>query len=95
MTLLNVRGKFGGTTLRSIGDISRHQRLKDNDNESVTPNEMLVELSADNQALTRYFSTAHETCENYNGVATSSMIEVWIDQPQRRPRFLAEIAQAL
>jgi starvation-inducible DNA-binding protein len=95
MILLNVRGKFGGTTLRSIGDISRHQRLKDNDNESVTPKEMLVELSADNQALTRYFSAAHETCENYNDAATSSMIEVWIDQTERRTWFLAEIVQGL
>src|ERR1700726_295338 len=57
--------KIGGTTLRSIGDIARHQRLKDNDNESVTPKEMLAELSADNQALTRYFRGAHETCEKY------------------------------
>src|ERR1700726_2730049 len=57
--------KIGGTTIRSIGDIARHQRLKDNDNESVTPKEMLAELSADNQALTRYFRGAHETCEKY------------------------------
>ena len=85
--------KIGGTTLRSIGDIARHQRLKDNDNESVTPKEMLAELSADNQSLTRYFRGAHETCEKYNDVATASLIEVWIDQKERRTWFLAEIVQ--
>ena len=87
--------KIGGTTLRSIGDISRHQRLKDNDNESVAPKQMLAELSADNQALTRYFRTARETCEKYNDAATASLIEVWIDQTERRTWFLAEIVQDL
>src|SRR5260221_5925467 len=87
--------KIGGTTLRSISDISRHQRLKDNNDESVDPKEMLAELSADNQALTRYFRSAHETCEKYNDVATSSMIEVWIDQTERRTWFLSEIVEGL
>jgi starvation-inducible DNA-binding protein len=87
--------KIGGTTLRSIGDISRHQRLKDNDNESVAPKQMLAELSDDNQALTRYFRATHETCEKYNDVATASLIEVWIDQTERRTWFLAEIVQDL
>src|SRR6266853_1903958 len=63
--------KIGGTTIRSISDISRHQRLEDNNDESVDPKEMLAELSADNQALTRYFRSAHETCEKYNDVATA------------------------
>jgi starvation-inducible DNA-binding protein len=87
--------KIGGTTLRSIGDISRHQRLKDNDQENVSPKDMLTELSADNQALTRYFRATHETCEKYNDVATASLIEVWIDQTERRTWFLAEIVQGL
>jgi len=87
--------KIGGTTLRSISDISRHQRLKDNNEESVAPKEMLAELNADNQALTRYFRSAHETCEKYNDVATASMIEVWIDQTERRTWFLSEIVQGL
>ncbi len=87
--------KIGGTTLRSIGDISRHQRLKDNDDESILPKEMLAELSADNQALTRYFRSAHETCEKYDDVATASLIEVWIDQTERRTWFLSEIVQGL
>jgi starvation-inducible DNA-binding protein len=87
--------KIGGTTLHSIGDVSRHQRLKDNDEEDVSPKEMLTELCADNQALTRYFRSSHETCEKYNDVATASMIEVWIDQTERRTWFLAEIVQGL
>jgi starvation-inducible DNA-binding protein len=87
--------KIGGTTLRSIGDISRHQRLKDNDEERVAPKEMLAELASDNLALTRYFRSAHEICEKYNDVATTSLIEVWIDQAERRSWFLSEIAQGL
>lgn len=87
--------KIGGTTLRSISDISRHQRLKDNNSESVTPKEMLTELSTDNQALTRYFRSTHEICEKYNDVATASMIEVWIDQAERRTWFLSEIVEDL
>jgi starvation-inducible DNA-binding protein len=87
--------KIGGTTLRSIGDISRHQRLKDNDEDRVAPKEMLAELASDNRALTRYFRSAHETCEKYNDVATASLIEVWIDQTERRSWFLSEIAQGL
>src|SRR5580693_9775772 len=87
--------KIGGTTLRSISDISQHQRLKDNNDESVAPKDMLAELSADNQALTRYFRAAHETCDKYNDVATASEIEVWIDQTERRTWFLSEIVQGL
>jgi starvation-inducible DNA-binding protein len=87
--------KIGGTTLRSIGDISKHQRLKDNNAENVSPKDMLEELNADNQALTRYFRSAHETCEKYNDVATASLIEVWIDQTERRTWFLSEIVQGL
>src|SRR6202041_494914 len=63
--------KIGGTTLHSIGEIAREQRVKDNNDESVAPKEMLAELSADNQALTRYFRAAHETCDKYNEVATA------------------------
>lgn len=87
--------KIGGTTLRSISDISKHQRLKDNNEENISPKEMLAELSSDNQALTRYFRAAHETCDKYNDVATTSLIEVWIDQTERRTWFLSEIVQGL
>jgi starvation-inducible DNA-binding protein len=87
--------KIGGTTLHSISDISRYQRLKDNNKEFVTPKDMLAELSADNQHLTRYMRSAHEVCERYNDVATTSMIEVWIDQTERRTWFLSEIVRDL
>ena len=83
--------KLGGTTLRSIGDISRHQRLKDDDRELVGPEAMLAELLADNRKLTRFMRTAHEVCDRHNDVATTSLIEVWIDQSERRAWFLAEI----
>ena len=74
--------KIGGTTLHSIGDIARHQRLKDNDEEFVSPEEMLAELSRDNQQLTQSLRAAHEVCEEHNDVATASMIENWIDETE-------------
>jgi starvation-inducible DNA-binding protein len=83
--------KLGGTTIRSIGDISRHQRLKDNDAEVVAPEAMLGELRADNLQLTRYMRSTHELCERHNDVATASLIETWIDETERRAWFLREI----
>jgi starvation-inducible DNA-binding protein len=85
--------KIGGTTLRSIGDIAKHQRLKDNDAEFVAPLDMLTELRDDNQALTRSLRAAHEICDKYNDVATASLIENWIDQTERRTWFLSETVQ--
>jgi starvation-inducible DNA-binding protein len=82
--------KIGGTTLHSIGDIARHQRLKDNDQEFVAPEDMLAELSADNQALTRSLRAKHKICEQHHDVATTSLIETWIDQAERRIWFLSE-----
>jgi len=86
--------KIGGTTIRSIGDIARHQHLKDNGEEFVTPERMLSELRGDNQHLTRFLRSAHELCDRYNDVATASLIEVWIDQTERRTWFLSEIVRA-
>src|SRR5882724_6106669 len=87
--------KIGGTTLHSISDISRHQRLEDNNEDFVTPEDMLAELSADNQHLTRFLRSTHEVCEQHNDVATASLIEVWIDQMERRTWFLSEIVRDL
>jgi starvation-inducible DNA-binding protein len=87
--------KIGGATLRSIGDISRHQRLKDNNKESLSPHEMLADLRADNRELTRFLRGAHEVCEKHNDVATASLIENWIDEAERRTWFLSEIVQDL
>ncbi|MDQ1406062.1 MAG: starvation-inducible DNA-binding protein [Acidobacteriaceae bacterium] len=85
--------KIGGTTIRSISDIAQHQRLKDNDQEVVAPGNMLAELCADNQRLTKFLRAAHELCDRHNDVATASLIEVWIDQTERRTWFLAEIVR--
>ena len=83
--------KLGGTTIRSISDVSKHQRLRDNNDERVAPEEMLAELRADNLQLTRNLRFAHELCDKYNDVATASLIEVWIDETERRTWFLSEI----
>ena len=83
--------KIGGTTLHSISDIARHQRLKDNNDEYVSPKEMLAELCDDNQQLTRFLRATHEVCDEHNDVATASLIENWIDETERRTWFLAEI----
>lgn len=83
--------KIGGTTIRSISDIARNQRLKDNNKEGVSPQEMISELCDDNQQLTRSLRAVHEICDRHNDVATASLIEVWIDESERRTWFLAEI----
>lgn len=83
--------KIGETTLRSIGDIARHQRLKDNDEAFVSPQEMISQLCDDNQILTRSLRSAHTICDRFNDVATASLIEIWIDQAERRTWFLSEI----
>lgn len=83
--------KIGSTTLHSISDISKHQRLKDNNKDSVTAEEMLTELHADNRELTRFLRATHEVCEKHNDVATASLIENWIDETERRTWFLSEV----
>jgi starvation-inducible DNA-binding protein len=86
--------KIGGHTLRSIGDISRRQRLRDNNESTLSPQKMLSELRDDNSLLTGYMRETHEICAKYNDVATTSLIEVWIDEAERRTWFLAETAAA-
>jgi starvation-inducible DNA-binding protein len=83
--------KLGGYTLRSIGDISRHQRIKDAENGSLLPRQMLSELRDDNVQLTGFLRSAHEVCVRHNDVATASLIEGWIDQTERRNWFLTEL----
>ena len=87
--------KIGGTTLRSIGDVTKHQRLADNNEENVSPKDMLAELSDDNQQLTRFLRATHEICDEYKDVATASLIENWIDETERRTWFLSEIVSGL
>jgi starvation-inducible DNA-binding protein len=82
--------KIGGTTLRSIGHIGRLQRLLDNDAEFVTPLDMLAELREDNKQLASLLRETHEVCEKHGDVATTSLIEIWIDETERRTWFLFE-----
>jgi starvation-inducible DNA-binding protein len=93
-TIAERARKIGGTTIHSISDIAKNQRLKDNNREGVSAMEMIRELCDDNQQLTRSLRAAHEICDRHNDVATASLIEVWIDESERRTWFLAEIAQA-
>lgn len=85
--------KIGGLTLRSIGQISRTQRVLDNDAEYVEPLDMLAELADDNKTLVTRLREAHNVCEEHQDVATTSLIEVWIDETERRSWFLFETTQ--
>jgi starvation-inducible DNA-binding protein len=82
--------KLGGTTLRSIGDIARLQRIKDNDADFVTPQDMLAELRDDNLRLISQMRETHSLCDERRDVATASLLEVWIDEAERRVWFLFE-----
>ena len=82
--------KVGGMTLRSIGHIARLQRVKDNDAEYVTPLDMLAELRDDNKQLVAHMRETHDLCDEHRDVATASLIEVWIDETERRTWFLFE-----
>ena len=87
--------KLGGTTLHSIGEVASFQRLKDNNEEHVSPKAMLAELFADNRQLTASLRATHEVCDEHKDVATASLIEVWLDETERRAWFLGEIVNAL
>jgi starvation-inducible DNA-binding protein len=82
--------KIGGNTIRSIGHVARLQRLSDNDAEYVDPLDMLAELRQDNQAILASMREAHDLSSEENDVATTSLLEVWIDQTERRIWFLFE-----
>ena len=82
--------KLGGTTLRSIGQIGRLQRLADNDADYVEPVDMLAELRDDNLRLTSAMRQVHNTCDGHRDVATASLLEIWIDETERRTWFLYE-----
>jgi len=83
--------KIGGGTLNSIGHISRLQRVLDNDAEYVEPLDMIAELAEDNKTLAARLREAHNVCDEHRDVATASLIEVWIDETERRTWFLFEI----
>lgn len=86
--------KIGGITLRSIGHISRLQRIKDNDADFVTPQDMLSELYEDNQALKLSMKAVHDLTDQAGDVATTSLLENWIDETERRVWFLREASHS-
>ena len=82
--------KIGGTTLRSIGHIARLQRVLDNDAEYVAPLDMLAELRDDNKQMAAAMREAHGVCDESGDVASASLLEVWIDETEKRTWFLFE-----
>jgi starvation-inducible DNA-binding protein len=82
--------KLGGMTLRSVGHVGRLQRILDNDAEFVTADDMLAELRDDNKQLTASLRETHGLCDEHDDVATASLLEVWIDEAERRTWFLFE-----
>lgn len=82
--------KIGGLTLRSISHIGKLQRIPDNNAEFVEPSDMLAELREDNQTLAASLRETHNVCEEHRDLATASLIEVWIDETERRAWFLYE-----
>jgi starvation-inducible DNA-binding protein len=85
--------KLGGSTLRSIGHIARTQRLSDNDAEYVEPLDMLAELREDNKSLVSELRVTHDLCDEHRDIASASLIEVWIDETERRAWFLFEASR--
>jgi len=85
--------KIGGSTLKSVGHISRMQRVEDNDADYVEPQDMLAEVREDNKTLAARLREAHNVCEEHRDIATASLIEVWIDETERRTWFLYEAAR--
>jgi starvation-inducible DNA-binding protein len=85
--------KLGGLTIRSIGHIARTQRLSDNDAEYVEPSDMLAELREDNKTLAASLRQAHNVCDEHRDIATASLIEIWVDETERRTWFLFETSQ--
>ena len=86
--------KIGGGTLRSIGQIARLQRLPDNDAEYVTPSDVLAELADDNSRFVSLLRAVHELAAGHSDSATTSLVEVWIDEAERRTWFLFETGRA-
>ena len=86
--------KLGGTTLRSIGHIARSQRVLDNDADFVEPLDMLAELREDNKTLAARLREVHDVCDEHRDIASASLIEVWIDETERRTWFLFEASRS-
>jgi starvation-inducible DNA-binding protein len=85
--------KIGGTTLRSIGDVGKHQSIVDNDEEFVTAGEMVRELMNDNKKVAAAMRKAHKIADEHEDVATASLLENYIDAAEKRTWFLFESAR--
>jgi starvation-inducible DNA-binding protein len=85
--------KTGNVTLRSIGDIGRHQTLTDNDADYVAPGDMLSELRDDNLKLVESFRAVKEAAEAAGDNATSGIVDEWTDQAEERAWFLFEASR--
>jgi starvation-inducible DNA-binding protein len=85
--------KIGQPTLRSVGDISRQQRISDNDAVYVDPQDMLAELRDDNQRFITSMRETHDVCDEHGDVATTSLLEVYIDEAETRVWFLYEASR--
>jgi len=85
--------KIGGTTIRSIGDLARQQRIADNDAAFVTPRDMLAELRYDTQRFIASMRTTHDLCDEHNDLATTSLLENYIDEAEKRVWFLYEASR--
>jgi starvation-inducible DNA-binding protein len=83
--------KLGGDALLSIGDIARYQRIRDSDQEGLTPEAMFTELLADNRMLADNLRTAHVICDQFGDFATASLFENWMDEADQRIWFLSQI----
>ena len=86
--------KLGRRTLRSVGEIGKQTRIADNDQEFVSPLDMLLELMGDNKAMAKSMRDAHEVCDSHKDVASASLLEVYIDETERRTWFLFEATRS-
>jgi starvation-inducible DNA-binding protein len=85
--------KIGGTTIRSIEHIAKLKSTKDNNEDFVEPINMLIELREDNKSLVAALRAAHDVSDKYHDIATSSLIENWIDETEQRAWFLFETSR--
>ena len=85
--------KLGGATLKSIGQVAKHQTIKDNDEDYVPPREMLRELMEDNKHMAAAMRKAHKLCEDHEDTGTAALLEVFIDETERRTWFLFEASR--
>ena len=87
--------KIGGNTIRSVGHIAQLQRVKDNDEDFVAPKDMLTDLLAENKKMAENMRKAHDVADQAEDVATASLLEVYIDETERRTWFLFETTREI